>query len=133
MAISGTYNGAVPQKSCSTQHTIAGTFFLLLTGRAKTGWHSNTVNRCYKNLLSPSFALDICNFVRLDTGVFSLRKPKVFALQILRRYLTNKDRVRKLFYCLIRKREPWVRKFEGLALSKIFWVSQTVLVILNIF
>ena len=29
---------------------------------------------------------------------YSLRKPKVFALQILRRYLTKEGRVRKFFY-----------------------------------
>ena len=31
---------------------------------------------------------------------FSLRKPNVFALQILRCYLTKEGRVRKFFYCL---------------------------------
>ena len=31
---------------------------------------------------------------------FSLRKPKVFALQILQRYLTKEGRVRKFFHCL---------------------------------
>ena len=56
---------------------------------------------------------------------FSLRKPKVFALQILRRYLTNDDRVQKLFYCLIRKKEPCVRKFKVLARSEILGISQT--------
>ena len=30
-------------------------------------------------------------------GSFSLRKPKVFALQILQRYLTKEGRVRKFF------------------------------------
>ena len=30
----------------------------------------------------------------------SLRKPKVFALQILQRYLTKEGRVRKFFHCL---------------------------------
>ena len=33
---SGAYNGAVLQKSCSTQHTLLGTFLLLLAGRTKT-------------------------------------------------------------------------------------------------
>ena len=33
-------------------------------------------------------------------GKSSLRKPKVFALQILQRYLTKEGRVRKFFYCL---------------------------------
>ena len=42
---------------------------LLLTGKAKTGWHSNSVIRCYRNLLSISFARDICNVWRFDTGV----------------------------------------------------------------
>ena len=44
--------------------------FLLLDGRAETGWHSDThVIRCFRNLLSLSFTMGICNFVRLDTGV----------------------------------------------------------------
>ena len=30
----------------------------------------------------------------------SLRKPKVFALQILQRHLTKEGRVRKFFHCL---------------------------------
>ena len=33
--------------------------FLLLAGRAKTGCRSNTVIRCYRNLLSLSFVTDI--------------------------------------------------------------------------
>ena len=45
--------------------------------------------------------------------------------QILRRYLTKKGRVRKFFYCLIWIKEPCVRKFEGLARSKILGISQT--------
>ena len=39
----------------------------------------------------------------------------------------NKDRVWKLFYCLIWKKEPCVRKFEGLTGSKILGISQTVI------
>ena len=56
------------QKSCSTQHTLLGTF-LLLARRAKTDWHSNIVIRCWRNLFSLSFVMDICNFVRLDMGI----------------------------------------------------------------
>ena len=52
----------------------------------------------------------------------SLRKPKVFVSQILRGYLKKKGRIRKFFYCL---REPCVRKFGGLARSKILEISQT--------
>ena len=36
-----------------------------------------------------------------DFSYYSLRKPKVFPLQILRRYLTNEDRIRKLFYYIV--------------------------------
>ena len=56
---------------------------------------------------------------------FSQRKPKVFVLQILRQYLTKEGRVRKLFYCLIRIKEPCVRKYEGLTRSKILGILQT--------
>ena len=58
---------------------------------------------------------------------FSLRKPKVSALQILRRYLTIEGRVRKFFCNLIWIKEPCVRKFEGLAVPKILGISQTTL------
>ena len=43
--------------------------FLLLAGGAKTGWHSDNVIRCCRNLKRLSFVMDICNLVRLDTGV----------------------------------------------------------------
>ena len=49
------------------EHTAE--LFLLLAGRAKTGWNSNTVIRCCRNRSSFSFVMDIYNFVRLDTGV----------------------------------------------------------------
>ena len=39
--------------------------------------------------------------------------------QILRRYLTKEGRVRNFFFYLIWIKEPCVRKFEGLASSKI--------------
>ena len=55
----------------------------------------------------------------------SLRKPKVFVPQILRHYLTKEGRVRKLFCCLIRVKEPCVRNFEGLTRSKILGILQT--------
>ena len=72
--ISGAYDGAAPQKSCSSEKLFlasyfAGDYFLMLAGRAKTGWHSNTVICCYRNLLSISYVIDICNFVRLESGV----------------------------------------------------------------
>ena len=67
----GAYNGSVPKKICPTQHTLLS-FFLLPAGRAKTGWHSNTVIRCYRTLLSLSFVMDICNLVRFDTGVLAI-------------------------------------------------------------
>ena len=63
------------------------------------------------------------NVHKLDKII--LRKPKVFASQILRLYLTKEGRVRKIFYCLIWIKEPCVRKFEGLARSKILGISQT--------
>ena len=55
----------------------------------------------------------------------SLRKPKVFVSQILRRCLTKEGCVWKFFCCLIRIKEPCVRKFEGFARSKILGISQT--------
>ena len=50
----------------------------------------------------------------------------VFVLQILRHYLTKEGRAGKLFYCLIRIKEPCVRKFEGLTRSKILGILQTI-------
>ena len=55
---------------------------------------------------------------------YSLRKPKVFVLHILRRHLTKEGRVRNFFYCLIWIKEPCVQKFEGFARSKILGISQ---------
>ena len=55
----------------------------------------------------------------------SLRIPKVFALQILRRYLTKEGRVRKFFVLFNMVKEPCVRKFERLARSKVLGISQT--------
>ena len=57
--ISGTYDGAVPQKKLFHTSYFAGDCFLFLAGRAKTGWHSNTVICCYRNLLSISYVIDI--------------------------------------------------------------------------
>ena len=63
------------------------------------------------------------NFKQIRKGKFvlvkwasmiSLRKPKVFTLQILQRYLTREGRVRKFFHCSYGK-EPCIGKFEGLA------------------
>ena len=54
-----------------TQHTLPGALLLLLAGRTRTGWHSNAVIRCYRNFLSLCFVMDICNFVRFDTGGIS--------------------------------------------------------------
>ena len=36
----------------------------------------------------------------VESELYSLRKPKVFALQILQRYLTKQGRVGKFFHCL---------------------------------
>ena len=60
------------KKAVSHTSYFAADCFLLLAGRAKTGWHSNTVICCYRNLLSISYVIDICNFVRLDTGVLAI-------------------------------------------------------------
>ena len=61
----------IVQRSCSSEKLsyttyFAGNFFLFLAGRAKIGWHFNMpiVIRCHSNLLSLSFVMDICNFVR---------------------------------------------------------------------
>ena len=43
--------------------------------------------------------LALRNFALLYAN-YSLRKSKVFALQILRPYLTKEGRARKFFYCL---------------------------------
>ena len=59
--------------------------------------------------------------------LFSLRKPKVFVSQILPHHLTKEGCVRKSFYCLVRIKEPCVRKFEAVILSKILLILQTVL------
>ena len=45
--------------------------------------------------------------------------------EILRHYLTEEGRVRKLFYGLMQMAEPCVRKFEELTCSKIFGILQT--------
>ena len=65
----GAYNGAVPIKKAVPHIIICWELFLLLAGRAKTDWHSDTVIRHCGTLLSVSFVMDICKFVRLDTGV----------------------------------------------------------------
>ena len=60
--------------------------------------------------------------------LISGRKPKVFVSKILRHYLTKEGRVRKLFYCLMPRKEPCVqRNFEGLTRSTIFGILQTVM------
>ena len=43
--------------------------FRLLARRARADWYSNIVIRSYRILLSHSFVMDICKFVRLDTGL----------------------------------------------------------------
>ena len=65
--------------------------FSLLAGRAKIGWHSDTVICCYGNLLSISYVIDICNFVRLDTGVLVIFEyfGATVALEIFRKLLQN--------------------------------------------
>ena len=67
----------------------------------------------------------ILKFFSSGPDDISLRKPKVFALQILRRYLRKEGRIRKFFYNLIWIKEPCVRKVEGLVRSKILGISQT--------
>ena len=59
--------------------------------------------------------------------VFSLRKPKVFVLQILQVTLCDKRRSHsKLFSLFIWIKEPCVRKFEGLERLKLLGISQTI-------
>ena len=65
------------QRSCSSEKLFdityfSGNFFRLLAGRAKPGWHSNTVIRCYENLLSLSFVMNICYFGRLETVILMI-------------------------------------------------------------
>ena len=59
--------------------------------------------------------------------LISLRKPKVFALQILQRYLMKQGRVRTFFPLFIWIKESCVRKFEGLERSKLLGISQTII------
>ena len=64
--ISGAYDGAVPHKRCSTHHTLLGTAFFCWLEELKL---ARILICCCRNLLSISYVIDICNFVRLDTGV----------------------------------------------------------------
>ena len=54
------------------------------------------------NLVCMKGATSILETVICNDGneQYSLRKPKVFALQILQRYLTKQGHVRKFFHCL---------------------------------
>ena len=61
------------QRSCSSENLIRTTYFAeekllscLVTGKAKTGWFSDIVTYCYRNLSSHLF-MEICNFVRVIT------------------------------------------------------------------
>ena len=58
----------------------------------------------------------------------TLRKPRVFALQILQCYLTKEGHVRN-FLLFIWIKEPCVRKSGGLTCSKLLGISQTEVVI----
>ena len=49
-----------PHRQTWYQKFIRTYLRLWLAGRAKTGWHSNTVIRWYRNLLSLSFVMVIC-------------------------------------------------------------------------
>ena len=53
-----------------------------------------------RNLESLENWLKNCSSQNTILHHLSLRKPKVFALQILQRYLTKEGRVRKFFHCL---------------------------------
>ena len=68
-----------------------------------------------------------CHLKAYKVQIISLRKPKIFALQILRLYLTKEGFVLKFFYYLIWIKEPYVRKFGALARSKILGISQTIM------
>ena len=64
----------------------------------------------------------------MSAWMFSLRNPKIFLSQTRRHYLTKEGPVLKFFHCLIWIKEPCVRKFEGLARSKILGISQTLFI-----
>ena len=94
------HNEVVPQKSCSTQHTLLGTIFLLLSRRAVTGRHSSTVIHCYRNLFSLSYILDICNIVKLDTDVlviFEYFFGSYMSLEIFQKLLSNRLKLMKYY------------------------------------
>ena len=55
---------------------------------------------------------------------FSLRKLKVFSLQILQRYLIKELRL-KIFPLFRWIKQPCIRNFEGLERSKLLQISQT--------
>ena len=56
---------------------------------------------------------------------YQSQKTQSFCVADFATHLTKEDRVRKLFYCLIRIKEPCVGKFEGLTRSKILGILQT--------
>ena len=106
--------------------------YLYTTGCFKKGSMKNFNSDLLITLIHSSLiSSDSINLYVLH-DVFSLRKAKVFALQILQRYLMKEDCVRKFFHCLswIWIKEPWVRKFEGLERSKLLGISQTILLLL---
>ena len=63
--ISGAYDGVVPQKSCSTHHSFLGNVFFCWLEELKLAGILILIC-CYRNLLSVSYVIDICNFVRLE-------------------------------------------------------------------
>ena len=79
-----------------------------------------------KNEVALFFTVKLVSAIAREViAKFSLRKPKVFVSQILRHCLTKGGCIRKLFYCLIRTKEPCVKKFEGLIRLKILGILQT--------
>ena len=82
----------------------------------------------YLNVPKWEFAFIINNSNNEKKSQSSLRKPKVFALQILQRYLTKEGRVRKFSTVYMDKRIllSKIKGLEGLERSKLLGISQTV-------
>ena len=91
-------------KSCVAKFKISAHKFPIETGRHKNIERQNCIRTlCERGTGDELHCFSNCNNALLQMNRenhISLRKPKVFALQILQRYLTKQGRVRKFFHCL---------------------------------
>ena len=92
------------KRTVITQMITESVFFMQLT-RSRICYLSLR-KWCFDLLVWAELLLDLIsifldNFsIKRASAILSLRKPKVFALQILQRYPTKEGRVRKFFDCL---------------------------------